>query len=261
MANPSAGVPMHCTPFTEDVTKRDCSNTAQTFYPGEAVALDTSGNVEKCDDDDDITFDGFVADSNRVTVDSGDAAGDKKLNVQRPRYFTALCNDSLVAGDEGMPLWWKFSNEVSVFPGDSRNFAGWMHKYIDSTHVEVEMGGPEGPELVQVSIPYSSPADQLVFTAERRYRVIDIRGRVLAAAAFTGEIKKVANNTTIANGTALHASTWDFNGTNNVNQTLTISNNSSVLSIAAGECLALDVNATATNATGVITVLLVPRRK
>lgn len=270
MANPSARVPIATTPFAQaEVQKRDCSNTAQTFYNGEAVGLDSSGNVEKCDDTAALVFAGFVADSQRVTVESGDSAGDKKVNVERPRYAQVYIDETPAAGDEGRPVWWLFSNEVSYFARhdntDEANFAGWVRRVVDTTNniVEIELSLGAGAELVAVTIPYSSPADQYLFVADREYRLVDVRGRVLAGADFTGDIVKVADNTDIGNGTSLLAAntTYDFNGGNNLNQIVNLSTNNTVLEIDSGDAIALDVNATATNATGALTLLLSPHAR
>lgn len=256
MANPSAAVPVTTTPFADDKTKRPLAATAQTYYPGEMIGLDSSGNATKCDDTASLKFDGVQADEFRITVDSGDSAGDKNVTTERPRYMRMYIA-SATAGDEGRPVFAAYSGTLTYDAGTYKNFVGWVHAVVSSTEIEVELAGRGGPPLVKVNLPYSSPADNYLFVADRAYRVIDARGRVATAAAFTASIKKVANNTTIANGVAIHSSTYDFNGTADNQQVLTLLTNTYV-DLAAGDALALDCNATATNAVGVLSITLVP---
>jgi hypothetical protein len=185
-----------------------------------------------------------------------------------PRYAIVSLDAGPTAGDEGRPVFWKYNGTVSYFAGTNHNFAGYVHRVqgndISAGQVEIELQGDRGPNLFSVSVAYSGPASQLVYIAERACRVIDISGRPTTAAAFTAGFNKVPVNTTIANGTTLLAAntTYNFNGTANANQLgIALSTNTSVLSLAAGDAIALVPNATATGAIGIITILLAPTGK
>lgn len=273
MANPTAGVPVSTTPYEDNKTIRDLAATAQTYYIGEAIGLNSSGNATKCDDAAALLFDGIAAgytSGPRVTVDSGDSAGDKFVVAQRPRYAVVSIVETPAKGDEGRPVWWKFSNQVSYFAGTNKNFAGYVRRCpggvrdaggLASTQVEIEL--VPACELVAVNIVYGpTPVDQVNFVADRAYRVVDIRGRVIVGAAgATAQVRKAADTVAIASGTVLHASTFNLNGTADTAQVLTLSSTSADLDVAAGSVVGLDVTGTTTNATGCITVLLAPRLK
>lgn len=262
MANPTAGCSEGLTPFSQDdKTKRGLENTAATYYVGEAIGLNSSGNAVKCDDTAAVKFDGLLASGTsgpRTTVDSGDAAGDKWVMTERPR-FAVVKIAAAAAGDEGKPVWWLYTNEVSYFAGDYKNFAGYVHRVVSATYVEVELAA-RGAELVQASLALEAPpaAGTYFFTADRPYRVIDIKVKPLANANFTATVYKVPDNTAPASGTALHSSTANLLGTNNVNQTLTLSTNTTHLNMASGDSLAIVTNANATAFRGSLTVLLAP---
>lgn len=259
MANPTSIVSATTTPYEHSgKTRRDLAATAQTYYPNEMIGLDASGNATKCDDSALRRFDGLQGDSFRITVDSGDSAGDKKVNVIRPRLAT-MTIAAAAAGDEGRPVFAKYSNEVSYFPGTYKNFVGWVHRVVSATEVEIELCPAGGPPLVAVNIVYSSPVDQVNFVAERAYRVIGIVGRPTASAAgATVAVKKAPSGTAIASGTALHSGNYTLDGTAHTNQTLTLSTTTGDLDIADGDSIGIDCTGTTTSATGVITVLLVP---
>src|SRR5262245_29804886 len=156
MANPTAQVPMATTPFGEDRTKRDLAATVQTYYPGEAIGIDSSGNATKCDDAAVLIFDGVVSNSPRIEVQTGDSAGDKKVDTERPRYATFKTSGA-AATDIGRPCWFAFSNEVQFVPGTNKNFCGYVHRFISATEVEVELMSRMGPELVSISAMYNVP--------------------------------------------------------------------------------------------------------
>lgn len=260
MANPTAQVPATTTPYSAETTRRPCAATAQTFYTGEMLGLDTSGNIVKCDDAATVKFDGVGADGINITVDSGDAAGDKNINTQRPRYMIMKIA-SAAAGDEGRPVWAAYSNEVQYFPGAKANFIGYIHRVVSSTEVEVEVD-TMGPNLVAVTFGFNVPVDQPMFIADRAYRVVSIIGRTLGtAASATGVIKKAPSGTAIGSGTALHSSSFAFDGTTNTNQVLTLSTTTADLDIASGDSIGIDVTGTLTGATGCITILLAPRAR
>lgn len=99
------------------------------------------------------------------------------------------------------------------------------------------------------------------FTASRRYKVVDIRGRIQTAGvggACTGVIRKVPSGTAIGSGTLLHTGTFDFAGSVNTNQALTLSSTATDLELAVGDSIGLVLTGTPTTAAGNITVTLVP---
>ena len=264
MANPTAGVPTTTTPFSQDdKTQRGLANTAATYYIAEAIGLDTSGNAVKCDDTASLKFDGLAAgytSGPRVTVESTDAAGDKWVKTERPR-FAVVKIAAAAAGDEGKPVWWLYSNEVSLTANTYKNFAGYIHRVVSSTEVEVQLDFA-GPNLLQANLYLNAPpaAGEYFFLADRPMRVIDIKVKPLEKANFTATVYKVPDNTAPASGTALHTGTANLNGTNNINQSLTLGN-SAVCTLAAGDGLAFVPNANATAFTGVVSVVMAPTAK
>lgn len=99
------------------------------------------------------------------------------------------------------------------------------------------------------------------FTATRPMRVKTIHGTntvVGTGGAATAVIRKVPSGTAITSGKALHSGSYNFVGTANTEQVLTLSTTSSDLDLAKGDSLAIDPTGTLTSATGVITVGLSP---
>ncbi len=141
MANPTAGVSTPTTPFSGTTIKRDLAATAATYYMGEMIAIDASGNAVKCDNTAGITFDGIMvggsntSSTSRVTVDSGDSAGDKKVMVDRPFRFNKKIA-SAVAGDEGKAVYALYSDEVAYSASASIQ-VGWVDKVVSSTEVSI----------------------------------------------------------------------------------------------------------------------------
>lgn len=129
-----------------------------------------------------------------------------------------------------------------------------------SMGVEGVDGGKGG--FVPVTISYTaSTVDSCFFTADRRYVVQAIRGRVDVAGtggACTAVIRKVASGTALTSGTALHSGSYNLVGTAATAQALTLSTTASDLIIEAGSSLAYDLTGTATSAVGSITVFLAP---
>lgn len=132
MANPTAGVPQQTTPFAQaKMTRRDLAATAATYYIGEAIGVDASGNAVKCDDTAPKQFAGFAAGYSsgaRVTVEAGDAAGDKWVDVERPRYAVVAIDVAAARADVGKKVFWRFSNSVSQTAGTNSIFAGYINR-------------------------------------------------------------------------------------------------------------------------------------
>lgn len=121
---------------------------------------------------------------------------------------------------------------------------------------------PSGDGFVPVTLNYSaSTPDCTMFVADRKYVVKAIRGRVDVAGtggACTAVIRKVASDTALTSGTALHSSSYNLVGTAATNQTLTLSTTTSDLLLDAGDAIVYDLTGTATSAVGAITVHLAP---
>lgn len=129
-----------------------------------------------------------------------------------------------------------------------------------SMGVEGVDGGKGG--FVPVTLNYiASTVDCSFFTADRRYVVQAVRGRVDVAGtggACTAVIRKVASGTALTSGTALHSGSYNLVGTAATAQALTLSTTASDLIIEAGSSLVYDLTGTATSAVGSITVFLAP---
>lgn len=128
---------------------------------------------------------------------------------------------------------------------------------IKSTIDKNVMGGGT-PVIATLRYP-ATPVDGAFFTATRAMRVTKILFRPLAAAASaTAVVKKAPSGTASASGTALHTNAFTLDGTADTNQTGALSTTAADLDLAAGDSLCLDVTGTTTNATGVVTVEMVP---
>ena len=119
-----------------------------------------------------------------------------------------------------------------------------------------------GRGFVPVSTEWvATSVDKVFFVAARPFEVVAINARVTVAgtngSAVTAVVRKVASGTAIGSGTALHSGSVNLKGTANTNQTLTLTG--SAVSLAAGDCLAIDFSGTLTDATGAVTVTLIPK--
>ena len=72
------------------------------------------------------------------------------------------------------------------------------------------------------------------------------------------EIRKVTSGTAITAGQLLHTGTYNLKGTANTVQSLTLSSTDADLLLAAGDSIAIDFTGTLTDATGVVSVGLLP---
>jgi hypothetical protein len=136
MANATTKVQSTVSEWGDDKITRPTAAAAATYYPGAMIARDASGNAVKCDDTAGIAFDGINAESVRVTVVSGESAGDHELKVSRPwRFQMAIA--AAAAGEEGTAVYAKYDNEVAYSGVSNSILVGWVDKVLDATHVLV----------------------------------------------------------------------------------------------------------------------------
>lgn len=113
---------------------------------------------------------------------------------------------------------------------------------------------------IVVSMRYSVPTDILsngIFVADRAYNLIGILHRSTVAGtggACTGLVKKGATTVAITAGTAMHSTAIDFAATAAATAVIA----PTVLAIAAGDALGIDVTGTSTSAEGIVTLVLAP---
>ena len=116
------------------------ASTPITFFTTQAVMRDGSGNFIQCDDTVKGEFVGFytaIYNQGVLPTDSvyqNALAGDDMLEAifQPVRYFTQIAN--VVAGQEGLKVYWLFNNQVQFTVGNNGNFAGTIWQIFDSTH-------------------------------------------------------------------------------------------------------------------------------
>lgn len=116
--------------------------------------------------------------------------------------------------------------------------------------------------LIPVSMWYNAPPAVAIpmFVASRAYRVKRIEGRVLAqgsGGACTGAFWRAASATALGSGTALNTGSYNFVGTIDANQNLTLEAAAN-LEIAAGNVVGFVVTGTSTAAQGCLTITLAP---
>lgn len=137
MANATAGVKRNTVPSNLDNLRFPVSVvTSQTFYPMAAVGLNSLGAIVKCDDTAALKWAGFNAGA-RIVIDTTETAGAILMDVERPKYFTALI-DSAAVTDVGRAVYWKYDNEVSFSAGTYGNKAGVVAWRLSATEVLVE---------------------------------------------------------------------------------------------------------------------------
>lgn len=153
MANTTGGDKVFVTPWTTDTSLRlpaAIPAASTTFYAGQAMMRDASGNLIQCDDTVKGEFVGIQMDIVRTTVDPTDQVqvngliGDKMFDVVQCQLFTALIA-AAAAGDEGKKVYWLYNNQVSYSPGTNGNYAGTVWLVKDSTHVVVRPPWTETP--------------------------------------------------------------------------------------------------------------------
>ncbi len=128
----------------------------------------------------------------------------------------------------------------------------------------ITMGGGASVQPLWQSAVFSFDAnaglvDQPFFICNQGYLVkaiYEIHAVACAVASTTAVVRKAASGVTTANGTALMTSTFALDGTAETQQTATLSTNQSVLTLAAGDRLAVDFSsATLTTLSGVVIVV------
>jgi hypothetical protein len=210
MANATAKVPQGNVNWGDDKIVRGLAATAQTYYPGAMVGLDSSGNLTKLDDTAALKFDGVISDTVRETVISGEAAGDRDLLVQRPFRLTMLI-DSAAAGDEGRPVFALYDNEVRYSGVTYWNFVGWVDQVLSSTQVLIKpawAGTPASPNAAVMS------ADGAVVVKEGLVMVTKAGVAAMTIAAPTSgtdDGKRLAFISTTAQAHTLTFATTGFN--------------------------------------------------
>ncbi len=133
MANATSAVKQYSHPFTDTKIRRNLATTAQTYYPGEMIAVDASDNATKCDDTAGLLFDGINVEANRIEVESGGSAGGRTVLVDKPFRFS-MTIASASAGDIGKKVYAKYSNEVA-YTSTNSVLVGVVEKVLSSTLV------------------------------------------------------------------------------------------------------------------------------
>lgn len=195
MANATTRVQMATTPYGDDKVERPLAATVTTYYPGTLIGLDSSGNANKCDDSAAYKFDGVNAESDNVTVNTGESAGDRVLKVERPFGF-AMYIASAAAGDEGKAVYSAFDNEVA-YTSTYGNLVGWVDKVLSATSVFIRpvwRGAPPPRPVATVASAGSAQGDAASVTAD----ITTVTGAdgtkgVILPAAVPGKVMRVYN--------------------------------------------------------------------
>jgi hypothetical protein len=144
MANAAAGTKVQSatTPWGDDKIRRPCeagSTNATTYVTGEMIGLNANGNAVHCDDTAGVVFDGIMADSRDITVDSADLAGDKHLYVERPfRFMMYIASTSYpLLTDVGKKVYALYDNQVAYSGTANAIFIGYVDEVIDATTVSI----------------------------------------------------------------------------------------------------------------------------
>lgn len=239
------------------------SSTAQTFYPNEFVALNSSGYLVKADDTAAVLFAGLVDSAVAIEVPSGGSNGDVTITVARPPEFDAYIASAAIT-DVGKHVFCLYSNELSFAPGLSYfTYAGRVVRYVNATTVRVRAHYLQPAPVVKVTMPYTAASTDIShFVADKAYRVKAITHRVdvagTDAGAVTGQPVKAASGTAIGSGTALSTAASNLKSTAATNTSVTVHGTSANLDIAAGTCIGLDFTGTMTAAVGSFQIDLVP---
>lgn len=137
MANATFAVPIGTVPFSEEKIQYPLASTAQTYYAGAMLGINTSGYVTKFDDAASLKFVGVVADSVPLEVESGGSNGDKHINAERPRYILCSLSGAAIT-DMGKLVYASYDNAVVLTTGTYGNVVGRIVKYHASGKVWVD---------------------------------------------------------------------------------------------------------------------------
>ena len=134
---------------------------------------------------------------------------------------------------------------------------------FDDGSMGIQGSNLDAGAFIFASADYNAASvDFSFFVAPRAMKVVGITLRPTVAGtdggAVTAQVEKVPSGTAIGSGTDLMSATLNLKGTANTNQTGTLSATASALRLAAGDALGVDFTGVLTNATGVITVAMIP---
>lgn len=259
MANTTTRVANSHTKFDDYKQKVPMASTAQTYYTGAMIGRNSSGYCTKFDDAAHLRFEGILADTQSITVDSGGSNGDVTAYVIKPRFVTVAIA-SAAAGDEGKPVFASDDQTGTYTPTTYSNFIGWVNRVISTTAVEVEAHYGYSPARA-ASLPYLAAATDgdVVVIFPKPVTIASAILRPEAAgtdtAAVTVAVKKAASATAIASGTAIHSGTGDLKGTAATNQALTLT--SAALVSTANSAVGLDFTGTLTAAKGTVVLSVI----
>jgi hypothetical protein len=139
MSNTTGNDRISMTPWNSDPSIKlgfAVPGSETTFYTGQFLGRDASGNLVQGDDTAKYELLGIMTDTTRPVVGTSITAGDFPVYIKRPLMYIALIS-SAAAGDEGKKVFVKYNNEVQYTGGSYANFAGHVFRVIDATHVQV----------------------------------------------------------------------------------------------------------------------------
>ncbi len=113
--------------------KRSLSADVATYYTGSMICMNASGYAVKASNTAGLRFDGIMASSQRVSVETGDAAGDKVIDVEKPWMFTMTIASAAIT-DIGRKVYALYDNEVA-FSTSASILVGVVEDVLDSTTV------------------------------------------------------------------------------------------------------------------------------
>lgn len=137
MANATAKVPVSTTPWGNDIIKRPLSSGAATYYPGTMMAMNATGKAVKCTNTAGLTFDGILADSQSIEVESTDATGDKVASIERPYRFVMSISDSVTDANIGAKVY-AYDDQTVSLTGSASIFVGWIDDVLSSSRVSIQ---------------------------------------------------------------------------------------------------------------------------
>lgn len=148
MADATSKAQSTTTPWGDDKIYRGLAAVAGTYYAGTMIGLNSDGNAVKASAATALVFDGLMANSPPITVESADLAGDKRVLVERP-WRLQMKIASAAAGDEGKPVYALYDNEVTYANTGALLHVGWVDKFISATEVLIRpvYHAPDRPRL------------------------------------------------------------------------------------------------------------------